>query len=294
MEKGKIIEFLNTDLQDEHGAIIQYLIHAYAIGEGEMSCEIEAIAREEMRHLDWLAETIVALGGKPSLKRGTMRMGGKLVPEWMQNNVALEEGAISQYQEHIKMIDNPEIKRLLKRILADEQAHHGEFQHFVDKSRKEEAKDQRGDRKDSVTKILNWGIEHEYTVILQYLFHSYMTDDPEAKKQLEDQAINEMQHLGWLAEEMVDGGGNPRIDHNTPDQSTQTDKMLQADIKIEKEVAEAYDKAVKEVKDEDLKKLLRRIRDNEVYHADVFNDLLKKDEEKTDLGSPGSLPDSGG
>ena len=27
---------------------------------------------------------------------------------------------------------------------------------------------------------------------------------------LEDQAINEMQHLGWLAEEMVDGGGSLR------------------------------------------------------------------------------------
>jgi len=26
------------------------------MGEGEMACEIEAIAREEMRHLDWLAD----------------------------------------------------------------------------------------------------------------------------------------------------------------------------------------------------------------------------------------------
>jgi bacterioferritin len=294
MEKEKIIELLNVDLQDEHGAIIQYLIHAYAIGEGEMSCEIEAIAREEMRHLDWLAETIVALGGKPSLKRGTMRMGGKLVPEWMQNDVSLEEGAISQYQEHIKMIDDPQIKRLLKRIVADEQSHHGDFQHFVDKSKKEGASDQRGDRKDSVTKMLNWGIEHEYTVILQYLFHSYMTENPEARKQFEDQAINEMQHLGWLAEEMVDGGGNPRIEHNSPDQSTQTTEMLQTDIKIEKEVAETYDRAVKEVDDEGLKKLLRRIRDNEIYHADVFNDLLEDEEKEMDLGSSGSLPDSGG
>ena len=35
MEKKKIIELLNLDLQDEHGAIIQYLTHAYAMGEGE-------------------------------------------------------------------------------------------------------------------------------------------------------------------------------------------------------------------------------------------------------------------
>ena len=278
MEKEKIIELLNTDLQDEHGAIIQYLNHAYGMGEGEMACEVEAAAREEMRHLDWLAETIVELGGVPSLKRGTMRMGGESVPDWMGNDVLLEEGAIAQYKEHIKMVDDPKIKRLLQRILADEEAHHAQFKHFVEKSKREGATDQRGSRQDSVTKTLNWGIEHEYTVVLQYLFHSYMTKNLEAKKQLEDQAINEMQHLGWLAEETVDGGGSPMIEHTKPDQSTKTADMLRADIKIEKEVAAAYDKAAKEAEDPGLKELLLRIRDNEKYHIDVFNDLLKEEE----------------
>jgi bacterioferritin len=278
MAKEKIIELLNLDLQDEHGAIIQYLSHAYAMGEGEIACEIEAMARDEMRHLDWLAETIVELGGTPSLKRGTMRMGGDAVPEWMRNDILLEDGAIEQYKQHIEAIDDPKIKRLLQRILADEQAHRGKFAHFVEKAKKEGTHDLRGDRQDSTTKTLNWGIEHEYTVILQYLFHSYMTRNQEAKKQLEDQAINEMQHLGWLAEEMVDDGGNPRIEHTPTDQSTRTADMLRADIKIEKEVAKAYDKAAKEAKDEGLKELLLRIRDNEIYHIDVFNDLLKEEE----------------
>ena len=277
MEKKKIIELLNADLQDEHGAIIQYLIHAYSMGEGELACEIEAIAREEMRHLDWLAETIVELGGKPSLKRGKQDMTGKTVPEWMQNDVGLEDGAIETYKQHIQMIDNPKIKRLLKRILADEQSHRGDFAHFVDKARKESLRDVRGKRKDGVTRILDWGIAHEYTVILQYMFHSYMAKNKEVKKQLEDQAINEMQHLGWLAEELVDGGGTPVIEHTGPNQSTRMPDMLKADLKIEKEVAAAYDKAAKEVDDEGLKKLLLRIRDNEKYHIDVFNDLLKEE-----------------
>jgi bacterioferritin len=277
MENEKIIELLNRDLQDEHGAIIQYLNHAYAMGEGEMACEVEAIAREEMRHFDWLAEAIVSLGGQPSLKKGTMNMAGKTVPAWMGDDVKLEEGAITQYKEHIKMIDDPAVKRILKRILADEEAHHGQFEHFVEKAEREGLKDIRGDRQDGVAKTLNWGIEHEYTVVLQYLFHSYMTGNPEAKRQLEDQAINEMQHLGWLAEELADGG-QPRIEHGKPDQSTMTDDMLKADIKIEKEVAEAYDKAAKEVDDKGLRELLLRIRDNERYHIDVFNALLKDEE----------------
>jgi bacterioferritin len=277
-DKKKIIALLNQDLEGEHGAIIQYLTQAYAMGEGEMACEIEAIAREEMRHLDWLAETITELDGAPSLKRGKMRMGGESVADWMGNNVLLEEDAINQYKEHIKAIDDPKIKRLLKRILSDEESHHGDFKHFVDKARKEGAKDVRGSRQDKVTQTLNWGIEHEYTVILQYLLHSYMTTSDEVKEEMQDQAINEMQHLGWLAEKMVGSGGSPRIEHTEVDRSTRTADMLQADIKVEKEVTEAYDRAAKEVKEKDLKQLLLRIRDHEVYHTEVFNDLLREEE----------------
>ncbi len=278
MDKTKIAELLNEDLEDEHGAIIQYLNHAYAMGEGELACEIEAIARDEMRHLDWLAETIVELGGTPSLKRGKMRLGGESVAKWMGNDVLLEEDAITQYKVHIKAIDDPKIKRLLQRIVADEAAHHDKFEHFVEKAPRAGAKDIRGTRQDKTTRILNRGIKHEYTVILQYLFHAYISPNKDVKREMDDQAINEMQHLGWLAEEMVDGGGNPKIEHTEVDQSTQTADMLRADIKIEREVAAEYDRAAREVADPDLKKLLHRIRDNEIYHADVFSDLLAEEE----------------
>jgi len=280
MDKDGIIALLNQDLEGEHGAIIQYLTHAYALGEGEMACEIEAIAREEMRHLDWLAEAIVELGGVPSLERGKMRMGGESVADWMRNDVLLEEDGINLYREHIKIIDDPKIKRLLQRILSDEESHRGDFQHFVEKAQKEGAKDVRGSRTDKVVQTLNWGIEHEYTVILQYIFQSHMTTNPEAKKQLEDQAINEMQHLGWLAEKIIDISGNPRIEHAEVDRSTKTADMLRADIKIEQEVANTYDRASREIEEADLKRLLLRIRDHELYHTEIFNDLLKEEEQQ--------------
>jgi len=274
----KIIDMLNKDLEGEHAAIIQYLVHAYAMGEGEMACEIEAIAREEMRHFDWLAETIVGLGGVPTIKRGDMRTGGEAVADWMRNDVQQEEEGIALYEEHIKAIDDPKMKRLVERILSDEKAHRGQFEHFVDKAKREGAKDLRGTRQDRVTRILDWGIEHEYTVILQYLLHSYMTTNEEVKEELQDQAINEMQHLGWLSEELVDGGGIPRIERTEVDQSRKTGDMLRADIKIEQEVAAEYDRAAKEIEDSGLKELLIRIRDHEVYHAEVFSDLLKEEE----------------
>jgi len=274
----KMIDLLNEDIQGEHAAIIQYLVHAYAMGEGEMACEIEAMAREEMRHFDWLAETIVSLGGTPSLTRGDMRTSGDSVSDWMRNDVLQEEDGIALYEKHIKAIDDPKIRRLLERILSDERSHRGDFEHFVNKAKKTGAKDLRGSRQDGVTQILNWGIEHEYTVILQYLLHGYMTPSGSVQKEMEDQATNEMQHLGWLSEEMVDGGGSPRIEHLEVDRSTKTVDMLRVDIKIEQEVAAEYDRAAKEAEDPGLKELLLRIRDHEVYHTEVFRDLLKEEE----------------
>jgi bacterioferritin len=275
-----IIAMLNEDLKGEHAAIVQYLRHAYSMGEGEMACEIEAIARDEMRHLDWLAEQIVELGGEPALDRGEMTIGGDTIAEWMQRDIGLEKDAIALYEEHIEAIDDPKIKRLLRRILSDEVAHQNDFKHFVEKSKREGMEpvaplEAKGDKASPLAEMLNWGVRHEYTVVLQYLYHSYLTDDVEISQQMEDQAINEMQHLGWLAEELTDSGSAPDIEETGVDRSKETPDMLRADIKVEREVTEEYSRQIGEVDDPDLQRLLTRIRDNEIYHDEVFSDLLE-------------------
>lgn len=160
MDREEVLRLLNKDLEDEHGAIIQYLNHTYAIGEGEIACEIEAISRDEMRHLDWLAELIVEMGGVPSVDRGKMLTGAASVPDWMKNNVRLEDGAISQYEEHIEAIDDPKITRLLRRIVSDEKSHHGTFMHFVDKTRREGVRDMRGAGGNKLARTLNQSLRH--------------------------------------------------------------------------------------------------------------------------------------
>jgi bacterioferritin len=270
---------LNEDIKGEHAAIVQYLRHAYAMGEGEMACEIEAIARDEMRHLDWLAETIVELGGEPALDRGEMTLGGDTVAEWMSRDVVLEQDAIALYEQHIEAIEDPKIKRLLRRIVSDEEAHRLDFEHFAEKSRKKRMEptaplEAPAGKPTKLADMLNWGIRHEYTVILQYLYHSYMTPDEEVSEQMDDQAINEMQHLGWLAEELTEEGGVPDIEETGYDRSKDTADMLRADIAVEREVTKEYTRQIEEVDDPDLKRLITRIRDNEIYHDELFSDLL--------------------
>jgi len=48
-------------------------------------------------------------------------------------------------------------------------------------------------------------------------------------------------------------------------------------IKALKAMAKAYDRATKGIEEPDLKELLARIRDHELYHVDIFNDLLKEE-----------------
>ena len=55
---------------------------------------------------------------------------------------------------------------------------------------------------------------------------------------------------------VIDMGGTPTIEHTEVDKSTKTADMLSADIKIENEVARAYDQAATEADDLKLKKLL--------------------------------------
>jgi bacterioferritin len=275
----KVVAMLNEDIKGEHAAIVQYLRHAYAMGEGEMACEIEAIARDEMRHLEWLSEAVAELGGEPALDRAEMTIGGDTIAEWMQRDVGLEEDAIALYEKHIAAIEDPKIKRLLRRIVSDETAHHHDFEHFVEKSKKKGMEPiaplaAPAGKPSKLEEMLNWGVSHEYTVILQYLYHSFMTPEQEVSLQMQDQAINEMQHLGWLAEEVTDSGGVPDIEETGVDRSKDTADMLRADIAVEREVTKEYTRQIDEVDDPDLKRLITRIRDNEIYHDELFSDLL--------------------
>jgi len=167
----------------------------------------------------------------------------------------------------------------LRRIVSDELAHRHDFQHFVEKSKRESMEpiaplETPGGKPPELSDMLNWGIRHEYTVILQYLYHSFLTPDEEVSEQLEDQAINEMQHLGWLAEELTDTGGVPEIEETGIDRSTDTADMLRADIEVERMVTKEYTRQIEQVDDPELKRLITRIRDNEIYHDEVFTDLL--------------------
>ncbi len=308
MEKAEIIALLHKAIQSEHMAIVQYLLHAYRMGEGEMAAEIEAIAREEMRHFDWLSELAVELGGKPTIVRDELYGVVDDVVQNMRFDVQAEVDAIAMYRRYIELIDDPKIQLLLSRILSDEESHRGDFESFVAKAERGEVTGGGGEAGTEgaampkaptpqpparIAEILKMGMDHEYTVILQYLYHRYLMPDCEVGNEIEMQTINEMQHLGWLSEELVSVGGEAEMEHTSLALEGDAEDMLKADIAAEQAVTAAYSRQIPEIDDPDLKALVARIRDHEIYHAEVFRGLLdeiKAQEHKGEEPAPSPAP----
>jgi bacterioferritin len=285
MEKHEIVALLRQDMAGEQQAIIQYLFHAYALGEGEVAAEIEAIAREEMYHLDWLADAIVELGGEPNMQRDPVDFAKVAPSQQLLKNVGLENVAIDQYRVHIQMIEDSALQRLLSRILHDELDHKGQFQHLAEKLAAlvapEEAPE--GDApapSGRLAAILNQGIRHEYSVVLQYLYHSFVAQDCEVAEQLQNTAINEMQHMGWLSEKLAGSGGTPDMQRGSLFLTRDTEANLEADIAVEQEVTRDYTSQLSEIEDPGLQHLVKRIRDHEIFHDAQFKDLLAEVKEE--------------
>ena len=297
MDKKLAIELLRKDMRGEHQAIVQYLNHAYRLGNEELACEIEAIAREEMRHLDWLADAITELGGDPSMERDAPDLSHASAPEQMAKDVDLEQVAIDQYRAHIEAIPDEGIRRLLARIIHDEQVHKGQFaelqaeaQSWLESQPDGESPEASAGPPQRLVDILNQGIRHEYTVVLQYLFHSFMAEDKEAAEELQNTAINEMQHMGWLSEELAERDLAPQMEHGELFLSDDLEANLKADIAVEQEVTRDYSAQLAEIEVDDIKKLVTRIRDHEIYHDARFKDLLQEVIEHAEAALPPCEP----
>lgn len=128
MSREKIIEALNQDLALEIAATLQYLHHHWT-GEGLDSPEIlelfEQVSRDEMKHMEMIAERINYLGGDPTLNPSEIKKGGDLV-KMMRDDLNAEYMAITQYKAHIKLFDelgDSTSRLMMEQILMDEEKH---------------------------------------------------------------------------------------------------------------------------------------------------------------------------
>ncbi len=128
MDKQTLIDRLNRDLAGEYQAILQYMQH-YFVMKGPERLTVgeffKKVAIGEMKHAEFLAEKIVALGGIPTVTPLPV-VQPATVREMLEANLAAERQAIRDYAERAEQAEafgDEGLETELENILAEETAH---------------------------------------------------------------------------------------------------------------------------------------------------------------------------
>lgn len=128
----------------EMTAIYRYLYQSWRMGEEQPELQklMQRVAKVEMRHLDILGQLIELLGGDPRCMscgrhspvpwNGSMVHYSKGLKQMLNRNVVAEQSAADSYLKHAKMIEDPYVSAMLRRIAKDELLHRDIFSQYLE------------------------------------------------------------------------------------------------------------------------------------------------------------------
>ncbi len=211
MERKALIEMLNRDLTDEHAAVVRYLIHSYQEGEDTpVGASLLSRCREEMWHMHWLGMIIGELGGEPDFSIGPYPFDPASRETMLQSYIQYEEKLIPHYNAEAEKVDDPHIRRVLRREAWESAIHALRFQRLIEKLSPEERNAlPEGDHEmpASFVEKLQDELLKKYTEMLQHIRTSWVLQNEERVGwQVMDQAMEKMKHLAIFAEALAEDG----------------------------------------------------------------------------------------
>ena len=136
MEKKTLIQGLNQDLAHEYQAIIQYVTYAATVSgihRGELKEFFLAEIQDELRHAQFLADKIAALGGKPTTQPAPVPEAA--TPRAMLEAVLqAEKETIARYVERMKQAEaygDYGLANDLQEIISEETRHKEETEKLL-------------------------------------------------------------------------------------------------------------------------------------------------------------------
>jgi bacterioferritin len=103
--KKELINELNAALSMEIAAILQYMHHSYSVMgpyRNAMADQLVKQARDEMEHMEYLSEKIVAYDDVPTTQPAAIYTA-KGAEDMLNQDLAAENKAIERYEKIIKM-----------------------------------------------------------------------------------------------------------------------------------------------------------------------------------------------
>ena len=127
--KPEVLAELSKALKEELGAILQYFLHAEMCenwGYTRLSDFIKKQSIGEMKHAEVLTERILFLEGIPNVSDVPKLNIGKDVKQQLESDLALEVGAVADYNHAIATcinVGDNATADLFKELLNDEEGH---------------------------------------------------------------------------------------------------------------------------------------------------------------------------
>ncbi|MBM3271079.1 MAG: ferritin-like domain-containing protein [Candidatus Sericytochromatia bacterium] len=267
---ASVIDTLNRNIALEHSAIVQYLLHAYAMGEGGVGAEVINIARAEMRHLKYFADVVVDLGGDPAVHaRAEMFLEADSAAAMMRNGVAAEEGAIREYSAALASLDHPVAQRVIERVILDEQFHRHQFVGFVaevgDAATAFPVPPPADEAARKATALLDEAVNGEYRGILLAVREYLRSRDFKRRDRFEEVMLWAMKHVGLLADEVSERRAQVAL-LDLPDiPPVSGAAALDEAIAQEEARAALYSRLATELLEPDLRQLLSNLAGHEAY-----------------------------
>jgi bacterioferritin len=232
MDKKELIDLLNNDMDDEHAAILRYLVHAYQEGEDTpIGVNLLSRAREEMWHMHWLGMAICQLGGEPVLTPAPYPYDPTSRVTIFKSYIEYEKKLIPHYNGEADRVDDPHIKRVLQREAWESSMHARKFQRLLDKLTPEQAKGLAQGKPELPKEFLDT-LQKEtaakFTEMLQHIRYSWLFQKEGLLGwQLMDQAMEKMKQLAHFAEDVGVNGLDPRFEVGHVDMSKAVAQALQ-------------------------------------------------------------------
>lgn len=128
MDKKKVLEALNLDLEHEMSAIVRYLHHSFIVtgpNRGPLVTMFRAQAQDSMTHAIKLGEKVVALGGHPSVKiQEVYEPGEQTIEQMLEEDLEMEKHHLEMYEKQLNLVqDNTALKLMLEQIIVEETGH---------------------------------------------------------------------------------------------------------------------------------------------------------------------------
>jgi bacterioferritin len=241
-----LVDMLNADLRDEHISIIRYLIHAYQVGEDTpLGSMLLSTAREEMWHMDWLADVIGEMGVEPDMTPGVYPHDPTSNASLLRSYIKWEDNLIEAYAAQAAKVDDPEIKRVLLQQSLESATHSRRFAAALAKLGPEGEEpleyEDSGEFSPRMIDRMQDEMTDEYKLVLQHLRHAFVFEDNcPVSSELELIAMRHMKHLSHFAEELAEAGHEPQFDPPPLDKSRSVEPALQSDLRLTNEARQRF------------------------------------------------------